>query len=68
MLLPSLADHDAATAVHAARLYRVAGGSLTSAELRDALGEAAPAVRAGFQTYFEAWRDSQTAAVGGKPK
>jgi|GEM_PF-337679 len=60
-LLKSLADYDAAVAIHAADFYRQSGGSLTDIQSESAFISAAPAVKHGFRTCFEAWRATETA-------
>ncbi|HEX6984611.1 MAG TPA: CehA/McbA family metallohydrolase [Planctomycetaceae bacterium] len=60
-LVAGLAGFDEAVATQAAWLYEVNGGSPTDPALRQALTDAPPAVRVGFQAYLEAWRESQTA-------
>ena len=56
-LTAALATYDAATAAQAAHLHRTTGGSLLSDEFSAALKTAAPAVREGFRSYVNAWRE-----------
>ncbi|HTN76592.1 MAG TPA: hypothetical protein VL096_15135, partial [Pirellulaceae bacterium] len=60
-LTNALGDYDAATAAHAAQLYRAAGGSLLSEEFAGAQKNAAPRIQAGFRAYVEAWRENEQA-------
>jgi hypothetical protein len=63
-LLSRLADYDEAVAAQAARIVH-ASKIRTSAELLEAAGRIEiPAVREGFRTYIEAWRESEHARAG----
>jgi hypothetical protein len=63
-LLTALADYDATVAAHAADFYHMAGGNLIGPDFQATMQTAAPPVREGFQHYFNAWRETQTARAG----
>ena len=60
-LLQALADYDAAVAAHVADYFHDAGGDVIAPEFRRAVQTAKPLVQEGFQSYVNAWRESQTA-------
>jgi hypothetical protein len=67
LLVGRLASFDAAVAAQAAHVWDVQGHSLFSAESGEALRQAAPPVRAGFDSYFAARRASaQARSAAGK--
>jgi hypothetical protein len=62
--LTKLADYDEATAVQGASILNTHGVTPIDERVSQALENAPPAVRRGFQAYAEAWRESQAARVG----
>ena len=62
-LLTGLADFDQAVSAQAAHLWRESGRAMEGAEFEAALKSAAPAVRAGFEQYRDAWREHEIAAA-----
>jgi len=64
LLVKASADYDEATAVQTASILNARGVMPLDEKLAEALREAAPQVRRGFQAYAEAWRESQAARVG----
>lgn len=65
-LVASLAGYDEAVAAHAALLVERGGRPPTDPTVTTALEDAAPAVRAGFRSYLEAWRESEAARTAGR--
>ena len=62
-LVKELRSYDQAVAVQVARLYHKPKKTPPSPQVTPLLKTAAPATRAGFQSYFEAWRRTQTAQI-----
>jgi hypothetical protein len=60
-LVKQLADYDEATAVQGASILNARGVTPLDERVSKALQGAAPQTRRGFQTYAEAWRESQRA-------
>lgn len=65
-LLASLTGYDEAVAAHAALLVDRSGHPPTDPGIATALYSASPAVRAGFRSYLEAWRESEAARAAGQ--
>lgn len=57
-LFEKLAVYDEAVAIQTAALLQEQGISLTTPDMLDALRQAPPAIRSGFQKFTEAWRVS----------
>jgi len=60
-LVQALGAYDEAVAAQAAALLQAGGVSVGSREVRDAARKVGAHVERGFQTYWEAWRESQIA-------
>jgi hypothetical protein len=65
-LVASLAGYDEAVAAHAAFLVDRGGHPPTDPAVPAALDDAAPAVRAGFRSYLEAWRENEAGRAAGR--
>jgi len=63
-LAKKLGDYDEATAVQGASLLNGRGVSPLDDRISQAVKDAAPQTRRGFQAYAEAWRESQAARAG----
>jgi hypothetical protein len=60
-MINELSEYDQAVAAHAIHLYWTKNGPLEYSRLRDLLTNAADDVQAGFNAYFELWREIQQA-------
>jgi hypothetical protein len=63
----SLAGYDEAVSAQVAGLLRAAGTAPTDADVRSAAKLAGPQVLRGFDSYAEAWRESQLARQDSRP-
>jgi hypothetical protein len=62
-LLEALSAYDEATAAQAAHLYQLEARPFDTDAILDAVKNAAPAVRDGFQSYIQAWQQCQRAEL-----
>jgi hypothetical protein len=62
-LVEQLSKFDAATAAQAAHLWQTGPRAVAFEALAPAAANSPPAVKAGLERYFEAWRRTQLAAA-----